>query len=289
MLSRVLALVGSDHPEAQAAKVRSLGLVLLMHETSEAWLIAQTHQPYAPYGVRLAHATGISACLVVAFAMPRWTRAAIGAAAAFVLVQVALMFPNTPNHALLELMLLGLLAGFDDRVAEERDAMLQSCKWLVAIVLFSSGLQKLLHGTYFHGEFLAYLTLTETDRFGWLFERIIPAGELARLHTSDPAAMTYRIDGALAVAVSNAVWVAELLVPIGLLIARVRRYAVFAGIALIVAIEVGAREVTFGVLMTTLLLAHLPRDEIRRLVPVWGAVYAWLIAEWFGLVPQWLY
>ena len=43
--------------------------------------------------------------------------------------------------------------------------------WLLMIVLFYSGAQKLVYGYYFGGEFLAYVTATE-DRFAFFFRHV---------------------------------------------------------------------------------------------------------------------
>ena len=70
--------------------------------------------------------------------------------------------------------------------------------WLGVIVLFYSGLQKLLYGTYFRGQFLAF-TVAQIDTFRKAMGFLLPAGELARLRSLSPLdpASAYRTSAPL--------------------------------------------------------------------------------------------
>jgi hypothetical protein len=199
------------------------------------------------------------------------------------LVQAALSVPSTDNHFFLELYAVGLLC-----LAGERDDdawLLGSLRWLAAIVLFQTGLQKVLYGQYFSGQLLAFL-IGQGDRFALPFEWLVSAQEVARLQGYDPlrtGAGPYRVDSLLFVALSNGVWIAELALAPLLLLARTRLAATGAAIALVAAIQLGARELGFAFLFTSLLLLFTRQGNARAL-PWLGVLYLYaLAAVWLGL------
>ena len=67
-----------------------------------------------------------------------------------------LEFPNTPNHRLIEIVVLGLACLCDARNSEERILYFSFVRAFALLVLFYAGLQKVLLGTYFSGQYLAY-------------------------------------------------------------------------------------------------------------------------------------
>ena len=100
-------------------------------------------------------------------------------AAVLLIVEVAIMLPFTANHVFLEFLCLAFLSLLDERDELEAELLLPAIQSVIAI-FFYTGLQTLLYGYYFDGQFLAYLAGTE-DRFAALFQFIIPAEELERL------------------------------------------------------------------------------------------------------------
>jgi hypothetical protein len=95
------------------------------------------------------------------------------------------------------------------------------------------------------------------------------------------------VDTPALIAVSNATWVGELVLPALLLWPRTRAVAVVATIALFVAIELAAREVFFGGMMVGMVLLFTRADSTARALPAIGLVYlAWLlrydIAGWLA-------
>jgi hypothetical protein len=165
--------------------------------------------------------------------------------------------------------------------------VLAGLRWLAAIVLFHTGLQKLLYGHYFAGDFLAFM-VGRGDRFADLFRWVLPSAEVARLAGYDAlrsGAGPYRVGEPLFVALSNAVWIAELVLPLGLLARRTRGLAAAAAAALVLAIQLGAREAGFALLFVNLLLLSGPPRLARALLPVFGALLVWALAAAGGLVP----
>ena len=69
---------------------------------------------------------------------------------------VATEFPATGNHAYLEVMLCALAAFLDPARPDEARLYVRAVRSMGVIILACSGLQKLAHGHYFHGEYLAF-------------------------------------------------------------------------------------------------------------------------------------
>src|SRR5262249_32603924 len=86
--------------------------------------------------------------------------------------------------------------------------------------------------------------------------------------------------------VSNVAWMAEITCGLGLLLAKTRTPAWIGGIALVAAIELGAREMFFGATMIGMLLLYARRDLSTRLLPGFVAVYAIALAMVVGLLPR---
>jgi hypothetical protein len=84
---------------------------------------------------------------------------------------------------------------------------------------------------------------------------------------------------------SNAVWIAELVLPFGLLARATRTGAAAAAAALVVAIQLGAREAGFALLFVNLLLLFVPSRVAHALLPAWLALLGFTLAAASGLVP----
>jgi hypothetical protein len=97
----------------------------------------------------------------------------------------------------------------------------------------------------------------------------------------------FRVEAPMLIAISNITWLAEIVVPIGLLWSRTRAVSIVVGLALMVAIQLGAREVFFAGLMIGGLLLFARRDRLAAFLPVLGAFYLfWLLrpqlSDWLG-------
>jgi hypothetical protein len=274
---RLLAIAGDAAPGEAAGRLRVLRRLVLCWGAvrSVVWLGAGA--PVDPAWLA-ASAALLAACAALAFA-PRLEHLGPRLALPALAVQLALTFPLTNNHWFLELFAVGLLA-FAGRDGRDAPLVLQALRWLTAIVLLHTGLQKLLYGQYFGGEFLAFM-VGRGDRFADLFQWLLPAQEVARLQAYQPmheGAGPYRVAQPLFVAVSNAVWLAELALPVGLLWRRTRTLAAAAAIAFVLALQLGARELGFALLFTGLLLLFAPAAWARRALPVQLVVLALALA-----------
>lgn len=288
---RLLALTGSDENSLQRdLSVQALRRLVLLHLCVQQWFFWQLADiPTVSQQTFLLGAYAYTLSLVVGW-WPRWSRAAFCFALAISISQIFNQFPFAANHQYLELGILAFGALFDSRIDGEDQLLLQSCRWLVAAVLFWAGLQKILHGYYFGAEFLSF-AISQEPRFAQIFGLLLPTDELIRLQSygqpADVGAGPYRADSWGLVLVSNSTYVLEIGVAIGLLIRRVRRFALVTGVALILAIEVVAREVFFGAFYIALLTLFARRALNWQLFPIFAAFYVYLFAAAFGFVPAW--
>lgn len=195
-------------------------------------------------------------------------------------------FPWTGNHRYFELFLCLFCAGLDTRVAGDRALLLRAVQWLTFVVLFASGLQKLAHGFYFEGHYLAYMAHEETFRpvLGFL----LPPEELERLSSIRRAvgAGPYSVASPLFRAASNGIWIAEMGLALLLLLPTTRRLAVLGTVGMLVVIESAARELFFGMIFTNAVLVFWPSAVGRYTWPLFavGSCAALLVRA--GWLPE---
>ena len=283
--ARVLSLTDDDDRSAQAAIVRAFTLFLLAHIVVRTlqWTL-RADDWLAPRTLLTAL---LAACAVVAWRRPARTRAAASVALLVLGIKLVKTFPTTSNHFLIEFLCLGLVVLCDADDGDERALLLSAARWLTVIVLFYSGVQKVLYGTYFDAQFLG-LSIGHKPALAWLFGWILPADELARLrdlHPLAPGKGPFAIRSPLALLIANGVYLFEMAAPVLLVWRRTRPYAAVAALAVITAIEIGARELLFGILFVNLLLLFFARPVNRVLLPVSLAVLAVLAAARSGLLP----
>ncbi len=218
---------------------------------------------------------------------PAWQRRALAVIFALQVFEHLWVFPFGANHFFLETVLVGFAAFFDTEDEDERELFLIGVRWMTAIVLFYTGVQKVVHGTYFDGQFMA-AELANGDRFEVVF-RLLDPEEVERVKALGhirPSAGPYRLQSPLLLAISNGVWIAELILPVLLLWRRTRPWALFVAAAFVLSLQLGAREVMFALLFTHLCLLFAERPYNRWLLRVAPLIYAASIAAriWF---PQW--
>jgi hypothetical protein len=197
------------------------------------------------------------------------------------------LLPDTANHVFLEFFCLLFLCFADDSEPAECELVVKSLCSVFAIVLFYTGLQKLIYGQYFDGQFLAYAIATE-DRFATFLQYVIPADEFERLRNHDLSTVgsgPFRFEAPWLIAASNSIYIVEMGLPVLLQFRRFRSAACVASIVLIVLIQLGAREIVFGVLFVSLATLHLEKNWPAQLLPVVVGIYTYLVAAQLGLVP----
>ena len=265
----------------QLAAIRQL---ILLHGCVRGWL-------WAFFAVELWQ-PGLWAAAVVSTAAlalslsPRGAALSARLALPALLLQLWISFPTTDNHFFLELFAVALLCLDGGRATSDRELVLGALRWLTLIVLFHTGLQKLLYGQYFSGEFLAFM-VGRGERFAWFFQLLLSPDEVQRLQSYDPlvtGAGPYRFVGLLPILLSNLVWFAELSLAPLLSFARTRGVAVWVAIGLVASIQLAARELGFALLFVNLLLLF-TRAGNRRALPAFVCVYLYLMGAAAGLLP----
>lgn len=163
------------------------------------------------------------------------------------------VFPDNPNHFYVEMfaILFLTLNKIDDE--DQQLTALAALRWLPAIILFWSGLQKVLYGTYFDGSYLAYHS--QMPRWAPFFDMVLPADELRRLSEQSPPG-PYGFHSLTGLLMANVSYLSEIAVGILLLIRKTRTIAFCWACGLLLVMELGAREVFFGLLMLLLLLLY---------------------------------
>jgi uncharacterized membrane protein YphA (DoxX/SURF4 family) len=190
----------------------------------------------------------------------RRVRSAMAASAILILAQMIARFPRTANHELLGLAAVIVTALIDERIESERRLGIAALRAMVPIVFVWSGIQKLLSGCWFQGEFLLIGAL-QSDRFRAL-QLIVPRMEMNALRALSPSSAgsgPYHFESAPPLLLSNAVWMLELILPLLLLVPRLRRFAAISLLLLLLGIELFARELAFGLLSGGLIALWIER------------------------------
>ena len=163
--------------------------------------------------------------------------------------------PALGNHGFLELVLLGCVALSIPLTARKATSVAGVTRWLCVILFSSSGLQKIFYGAYFGGSFLA--RLTRDDRFGWFLDLTLPQHELARLAALNISEPHFLISVS-GIVVSNGIYLSEIACAVLLIIPATRKLGMFAGILVLLSVEVVAREWGFGVSALMMLFLFRP-------------------------------
>ncbi|HYB99969.1 MAG TPA: hypothetical protein VEC57_12630 [Candidatus Limnocylindrales bacterium] len=266
-------------------RLDSLRRIVLLYGAARSWLWLR-FAPDLPEGGLALTALWMSICAALSFGSRRAGWAPVAALAALV-PQLWWTFPRTNNHFYLELLVVVLLGVAAGRKGEDGRLAYRGVVWLTLIVLFHTGLQKVLYGYYFGAEMLAWM-VASSERFGDLFAMLLPAEETARLRGYDTMRTgdgPYRVQSPLFIAGSNLVYGAEMALPLLLALPATRHLAAIASIALVVLFQLGAREIGFGVLFLQLLMLFLRGDAIGRTLPATAAFLAWAVAAAYGLLP----
>jgi len=283
-LGRLFSIVDGDDPAVRRRRLRAFESIFVLVVGTEYWLRALPR-----WGLLGAHYYAFLAVATLACAAilsSRWRRPAF---ATLALTHAALVwseFPSTGNHAYLEVVLCLLAAFLSLDRAEEERLYLRAGRWIAVVILFYSGVQKLAHGYYLHGEYLAF-SLGSTA-FRPIVGFLLSPAELARLvgFTGEIGDGSYRVASAPFLAVSNGTWIGEIALAAALCWPRTRAVAVVAALLLLLAIESAAREVFFGLVFANAILLFTWSDRHSRLVPLVVVLLALLALVRLGILPE---
>lgn len=233
--------------------------------------------------VRAAWSIGFAACLATSF-VPELLRAAACAGLVLATSKLAAIFPDNSNHFFLEYLCLVFASLACFRREDDLDVFVRGVRALPVLVFLWSGINKAIYGTYFNGAYLG--SILPHSGFAFVFSFTMSSEELERLLATPPPG-PYAFESPLALLVSNGVWIGEIAAGLMLLLPRLRPLGVLLGLALLLGIELGARELMFGALMTNMLCLYFPAAWSRALLPISAAFYAVLLAVRAGVLPGW--
>ncbi len=276
---------GGDESDLEA-RVGIVRAFLMVHLAARAWVVLGPSSEAWESGFAVA----MTAAAVASF-LPLLARAAVAFAAALMLGIVVRRMPITANHEFLELFLVALLAFCDVRITAERALFVRTARWLTVLVLFWSGAQKILFGTYFHGEYLSFC-VAAYEPFRDTLGKLLPDAEVARLASIDPQGTPsgpFRATAPLFLLASNGAYFGEIGLSLSLLARRTRARAAVAMMGLILLIEIAAREVFFGGLAFLMLLLFVSPRIGRRVLPLVLVLYAAALLSHVGILPDWTY
>jgi hypothetical protein len=269
-----------DNGEGLHAKtIELMYRYILAHLVCRTWLDVVWHSNPVLTAVGCVM-TAVLALTVIYGRRPEFT--AIGALCVGCNVIVAI--PGGANHFFLEALVFLTFLACNPSKSGDRRLLTATLRWIPIAVMFHAGLKKVLFGTYFRGDFLAYQMYR--DGYDTFFKPLLDPDEREQLlhlvNSGDDGPFVFRSLPALVA--SNAVYVTELIVAVLLLIPRYRRIGAFAGILVVVGIEFVAREIFFGLLLSNLLLMFTTRrlSHFAAKASICVAVGLVLLQLWVG-------
>ena len=285
-----LSVLGEADDARVARQVRIFTTALLCYVTVQSldWIVRAGADGAGELVPQIAASSVWLALCAIASGAGRRARVVALAALPIMVVQASWQFPSNSNHFWLSLTCVGLVAGVGDRTAADRGLLLHALRAVAVVVLFHTGSQKLLHGWFFRGEFLAFAVAHE-GHFADFFRLLLPAAELARLEAIDLDAVgagPFRVDAWPFVLASNASMVGELVLPAFLVWPRTRTLAAIAGIAMVGLFQLAAREFLFFSLFSLLLLLFPARPWLRGALAAWIVAWTLLLAMSVGWLPD---
>ncbi len=283
---RVLALAGDDDAATRLSKIRSFELILILGLASEPWSLAISRIAAGGWSLRVT-ALPILITVVALLGLPhRRRRTALLGLLVIQLYRVIATFPLTANHVFLQLFLLIMIVSCNFGEEEEQSLFLQSARWLFVIVFFYSGVQKLVHGYYFQGEFFAYHLGRESFALGLqLFMSPEELQRFAVVLTGGIGDGPYRFESIAMVAISNAAYVSEMTISALWLMRPTRMLGVLAATGFLLVTEFMAREFHFGLIFANGILLFVPSDFNRRLLIPFAVVYVWMVLISVNVAP----
>ena len=280
-----LAWTGEPASEAVQRNLRALRVLVVGHWAVE-WLSWAIHPQPPPAQLPVALSAAVGLTLVGLTGLAFTARGRLAAALAFplALFGAVTLFPLLPNHTALASMLLGLLALLDTE-GEEGELLLTTVRWMTVLIFVWAGVQKVVHGMYFRGEFLAWMIAHGPEAWRSFFGLMVPADEIARVASLPRFGLDigpYRIASLPLVFASNAVWAGEIGLGVAMLWQRLRPLAALAALGLVLLIQAAPHEWMFALLYSELLLLCLPGAVLARAMPVLLVIYVYLLAALAG-------
>lgn len=184
---------------------------------------------------------------------------------------VVTSWPQTSNHGLFGSLLTLVLP----LLADEPRTALRFLQRALLAICFGAGVQKLLHGTWWSGSFLAY-EVVNAQRFEFAMRWLLSSEEWAHLRSLRGDAIgtgPYVLTG-LPLGLARALVLLEVGLPLAALHARLRTVAHLGLLLLAISFALVARELLFGGLFVALNALVWPRNKLRNTLVAIGVAYA---------------
>ena len=216
--------------------------------------------------------------LLLSFAPFRFIRISKLLAPVAVAIEMTQRFPVNDNHTWLETVILVLFLLMDFKQPTQRELFVAMGRWIMTLLMFHSALQKILHGEFFNGMFLA--TLVNERRPKPFLEILLGSEEFDALRRTleNGLESPIALHSPFALALSNLVYLAELFVAVLLLAKPTRAVGAKLGVLVLLAIEAVARVLPFGFLALNLLALFFPLTWRRRVCASTVLAYICLLA-----------
>lgn len=190
-------------------------------------------------------------------------------------------WPQTSNHGLLG-TLLSVLLPF---LAQEPNTAIRFFQRTLLVICFGAGVQKLLHGTWWSGSFLAY-EVVHASRFEFALRWLLSPGEWTRLRGLRGDAIgtgPYVLTG-ISLWLARALVLLEVGLPVCALQPRLRALAHIGLLLLAISFALVARELLFGGLFIALNALVWPTVRLRHTLIAVTLLYGlgallWIVTE----------
>lgn len=260
-------MVVDDDEHTLHSKLKAFTILILFHVTVSHLLKYNVLET----SIELVNAI-LLATIFLLFISNIYPKLSLYAASLIMCIELYLVFPKISNHFLIEFLAI-ILITLSYRTSKDNDVILcQMLRWLLFVTLFYSGVQKLVGGTYFNGSFFIF-NATINPCFFWFFSKLVSADTINMIQSPGP----YLVDSPLIVALSNGVYIAEIIAALLLLHRKYYKIAIALTFSLIIGIEIVARELLFGCLFLNLLLLYIPGNWNKRCLPYFIIFYGLMI------------
>ena len=287
--SKLSGLLADSPGTPFAHNLRAIRFLLLMHVSVQTWsyVIKPFQSPHLAFPRVGIIIVAIVLTVCCALALTRHARLAPLIALPALVLRLYWMLLWIPNHTFLVFVCIVLVALLDPDREDEGDLLLQSLRWITIVVLFYTGFQKVVHGCWFRGEFLAWMVSHGTDDWQWAFGWAIPADEMTRLKSLgyDPGSGPYRVASIPFIVLSNLTYLTEMTLAVLLLLRRTRTAAAVIAIGMVLLVQLAPREFMFFLPFCNLLLLFIPGNQNRRFAPLFVFFYLYLLGAFMGIVP----
>lgn len=179
-------------------------------------------------------------------------------------------FPFTWNHTWLGAYMFTWLALVGPRQVDGRKLAIAGVRAVVLYSLIGAGIQKILHASYFRGEFMASRGYQFVH--GPLGDFLFSASDQQRFATIDQIVNGQRVvpEALMVKIASNVVWIGEIVAGVLLLIPKTLLWGIAAVLLLMAPIQLGTLEFGFLGLLLAAMLSYVPSRWLRGSVLFMG-------------------